>query len=149
MKPFRNLVHTMATALVGAVVISSGITYAADLGGKSSGFLDPSIESQMQQVEIGDGTKVMRWKSPALAAGDYQAVMIDRVIFYPAPNPGPQASSKTLEEIADYLTDALRRDLGKDVKVVDKDQLTLDDSKQALDEGAAAGAVGLQQALAK
>jgi hypothetical protein len=46
--------------------------------------------------------------------------MIDRAIFYPAPNPGPQVSSSTLDGISQYLTDTMRKKMGAKVSVVDK-----------------------------
>jgi len=86
----------------------------------SSGFLPAAMEGKLEQVELSDGRKAMRWISPALTKANYDAVMVDRVIYYPAPNPGPQVSSSALENIADYLTESLRKYLGTSVKVVDK-----------------------------
>ena len=86
----------------------------------SSGFIAASIESKMEDVKISDERQAKRWISADLTSANYNAIMVDRVIYYPAPNPGPQVSSSALEKIADYLTDALRRELGKDIKVVDQ-----------------------------
>ncbi len=86
----------------------------------ASGYLDATVEAQLSEVTLSSGMTVDRWISPQLTGDKYKGVMVDRVIFYPAPNPGPQISSATLEGIADYLTQALRTELGKDVNVVDK-----------------------------
>lgn len=86
----------------------------------SSGFLPAAMEGKLEQVELSDGRKAMRWISPELTKANYDAVMVDRMIYYPAPNPGPQVSSSALQGIADYLTEALRKHLATSVKVVDK-----------------------------
>ena len=86
----------------------------------SSGFLAPAVEAKLAKVTLSDGRKVMRWSSPELNGKNYDAVMVDRVVFYPAPNPGPQVSSSVLEQTADYLTESLRKHLGSSLKVVDQ-----------------------------
>ena len=92
----------------------------ADDDTPSSGFLPADIEAKLQEVELSDGRDSMRWISPELNKANYDAVMVDRVIYYPAPNPGPQVSSSALENIAGYLTEALRKHFGEKVKVVDQ-----------------------------
>ncbi len=114
--------EAISTRLVALVItclafVTSGAV-ADDM--PSSGFLPASMESKLEKVELSDGRKAMRWISPEFTKANYDAIMIDRVIYYPAPNPGPQVSSSALEGIADYLTEALRRHLGESVKVVDK-----------------------------
>lgn len=86
----------------------------------SSGFLTPAIEAKLEKVTLSDGRKVMRWSSPELNGKNYDAVMVDRVVYYPAPNPGPQVSSSVLEQVADFLTESMRKNLGTAVKVVDQ-----------------------------
>ena len=113
--------ETISSRLVALVItcltfVASGAV-ADDM--PSSGFLPASMESKLQQVELSDGRKAMRWISPEFTKANYDAIMVDRVIYYPAPNPGPQVSSSALENIADYLTEALRKHLGASVKVVD------------------------------
>lgn len=98
--------------------IFSGIAAAGE-GATSSGFLAPAVEAKLSEVKLADDRKAERWISPDMTAANYSAVMVDRVIFYPAPNPGPQVSSSTLEGIADYLTDSLRKQLGEKVTVTD------------------------------
>lgn len=98
--------------------IFSGIAVAGE-GTPSSGFLPPAVESKLSEVKLADGRKVERWISPDTTSANYKAVMVDRVIFYPAPNPGPQVSSSTLDAVAQYLTDALRKKLGEKLTVTD------------------------------
>ena len=102
-----------------AVLAFTGAGAVADEQ-SSSGFLTPAIEAKLEKVTLSDGRKVMRWSSPELNGKNYDAVMVDRVVFYPAPNPGPQVSSSVLEQVADFLTESLRTHLGDAVKVVDQ-----------------------------
>ena len=99
--------------------IFSGIAAAGE-GAPSSGFLAPAVEAKLSEVKLADDRKVKRWISADMTSANYKAVMVDRVIFYPAPNPGPQVSSSTLEAIAGYLTDSLRKKIGQNVTVTDK-----------------------------
>jgi hypothetical protein len=115
----KNVTPTrrIAAVLTLCFAFAAGAT-AADA--PSSGFLAPEVEAKLGDVELSDGRTAKRWISSDLNKQNYNAVMVDRVLYYPAPNPGPQVSSSALEDIADYLTDALRRHLGESVKVVDK-----------------------------
>ena len=98
--------------------IFSGVAVAGE-GAPSSGFLAPAVEAKLSEVKLADDRKVKRWISADMTSANYKAVMVDRVIFYPAPNPGPQVSSSTLEAIAGYLTDSLRKKIGENVTVTD------------------------------
>jgi hypothetical protein len=111
----RGLVTGLALLLAGS--LSAGVQ-AAD--NKSSGFLSPSIEAKLQKGKLANGNAVMRWVSSELNSRDYQAIMVDRIIFYPTPNPGPQISSSTLDAIAQHLTYTLRQKIGAKIPVVDK-----------------------------
>ena len=93
---------------------------AADEKAASSGFLDAKVEAKMKEVKLDSGRKVTRWFSRDLNGKNYTAIMVDRAIYYPAPNPGPQVSSSTLDAIAQHLTYTLKTRLGKGVSVVDK-----------------------------
>lgn len=104
------------------VVLSSwGMsTLAADKKAASSGFLDAKVEAKLKESRLKDGRHVDRWMSRDFNGKKYKAIMVDRVIFYPAPNPGPEVSSSTLDAIAQHLTYTLKTELGKGVSVVDK-----------------------------
>ena len=113
---FRGLVAGLVILL--ASVSAAGVV-AADKG-KSSGFLDPAVEAKLKESKLPDGRKFTRWRSPQTTHANYQSIMVDRVIFYPSPNPGPQISSSTLDAIAEHLTYTLRQKIGTKVPVVDK-----------------------------
>jgi len=93
---------------------------AADEKAASSGFLDASVEAKMKKVRLDSGRDVTRWISRDLNGKNYTAIMVDRAIYFPAPHPGPQVSSSTLDAIAQHLTYTLKTRLGDGVSVVDK-----------------------------
>jgi len=115
----KNISRGLLTGLFTLLACSvSGITAAADET-PSSGFIPPVVETKLTKVKLDGDRNAMRWIGADLTRSNYQSIMVDRVIFYPAPNPGPQVSSSTLEAIAQYLTDALRKKIGEKVTVVD------------------------------
>jgi hypothetical protein len=81
---------------------------------KNSGFLgDDSVYARLQEVEIHKGAKGRRWFAPHLNSENYQTALVDDVVLYPTPEPGPQVSAKTLEDISEYLSSQLRGKIGK------------------------------------
>lgn len=113
---FRRLVGGLVFLLASGS--SAGVLAAKPE--KSSGFLDPAVEAKLKKGNLPNGGEIVRWRSPQLTHANYKAVMVDRVIFYPSPHPGPQISSSTLDAIADHLTYTLRQKIGAKVSVVDK-----------------------------
>lgn len=86
-----------------------------------SGFL--SDYSQLEKVTVSSGedsVPVLRWTSPALSERNYSKVMIDPVVIYPAPEPGPQLRSDVISNIRLYLNKAIRDEVSKDFEVVDE-----------------------------
>ena len=119
MKLSKNISRGLFTGLFTLLTCSvSGIVAATDKT-PSSGFIPPAVETKLTKVKLDGDRSAMRWISTDLTRSNYQSVMVDRAIFFPAPNPGPQVSSSTLEAIAQYLTDALRKKIGEKVTVVD------------------------------
>jgi hypothetical protein len=104
----------------GLITVLAGNTAVAADDPPTSGFIPPAVASKMTKVKVDDKHDAMRWVSTDLTGQKYQALMIDPVIFYPAPDPSPQVSSSVLEKIGKYLTDSLRRQMGAHMKVVDQ-----------------------------
>jgi hypothetical protein len=120
MKSPNRVSRYLATGLISVLgSVASGIAVAGDEV-PNSGFIAPAVASKMTKVKIDDKHSAMRWISTDMTGNKYKAIMIDRVIFYPAPDPSAQVSSSVLEQIADYLTKSLRRQIGAHMKVVDK-----------------------------
>lgn len=85
----------------------------------SSGFLAANVEAELKETRLDSGRHVSRYVSPDMGGKKYTAVMVDRAIYYPAPNPGPEVSSSVLDAVAQHLTDTLKKDLSKQASVVD------------------------------
>jgi hypothetical protein len=99
----------LLAVLVGSLVgMGTPLAWAEDEA-KNSGFLgDDSVYARLQEVEIHKGAKGKRWFAPHLNSTNYQSALVDDVVLYPTPEPGPQVSAETLEEIQKYLPPELR-----------------------------------------
>jgi hypothetical protein len=71
------------------------------------------VYARIQEVEIHKGAKGKRWFAPHLNSENYQTALVDDVVLYPTPEPGPQVSAKTLEDISEYLSSQLQGKIGK------------------------------------
>jgi hypothetical protein len=89
-----------------------------------SGFL--SDYSQLQPAQSASGVPVMRWVSPDFNLQRYRSVLVEKPVFYPAPTPSAQVSQQTLDEIANYLQQAMQLQLAGRLRIVEQaDQDTL------------------------
>ncbi len=99
-----------------------------------SGFL--ADYSQLQSATSASGAPVMRWVSPDYKASNYRSVYIEKPVFYPTPTPSDQVSQAVLNEISEYLYQAMRRELQGSMTVVnqpDMDSLVLRSAITAVD----------------
>ena len=103
----RLTTMTLATLLLAGSAIADD---KKDLGA-NSGFLGEAAYSKMQEVKSATGLPAKRWIAPGVSVSQYEAVVLDKTVFYPAPKPNEQLSLITLNRISDYLDEALRREL--------------------------------------
>ena len=101
---------------MGALLASFALVSAGTAQAGESGFLGDY--AALKEVKDAAGDTVMRYVSPKLKPGAYQAVMIDPTQYYPAPKPTQQVTSSTLTEISNYLDKGLSEKLGAKVTVV-------------------------------
>ena len=108
-------------ALIVALNVFSPVASAADADAApaTSGFLPAEIEAKMKKTKLASGREIHVWLSSELNRENYKGIMIDRVAYYPAPNPGPQISSSTLDNILEFTTKMLRDKLSEKMNVVD------------------------------
>lgn len=76
--------------------------------------------SQLQPATSASGAPVMRWVSPDYNANNYRSVYVEKPVFYPKPTPSAEVSQATLDQITDYLHQAMRRELAGRMTVVDQ-----------------------------
>ena len=82
-----------------------------------SGFL--SDYSQLEKGRSLDGQAVvLKWVSPMLPFRQYTKVMIDPVVIYPTPQPGPQLRAEVLKSMLAYINKAVEQEVSRDYEVV-------------------------------
>lgn len=88
--------------------------------GAPSGFLTETTYASMENVRSPSGERAKRWIAPGVSIAKYDAVMLDKTVFHPAPQPTEQLDMATLNQIAASLDEAFRRELTTVVRVVDE-----------------------------
>lgn len=83
-----------------------------------SGFLGDY--SQLQQTTDADGNPVARAINPNFNPKNYNAVLLDPVIFYPEPQPTADMSQASLDGLRAYLNQSLQTQMGKVVRVTNQ-----------------------------
>ena len=106
-------------SIVMAFSLFSGNALSAEAPQASSGYLPADIEAKLQKTKLASGRELHVWMSPNLNRTNYKGIMVDSVSFYPAPTPGPQISSSTLDNILAFTTKALRERVGEKLNLVD------------------------------
>ncbi len=114
-------------ASLSAALLLSGCASQTTQPQQFSGYL--TDYSQLQPARSASGTPVLRWISPDFQAERYPSLYIEKPSFYPEPTPSEQVSAQTLEQVRDYLHQALMREMqGGQMKLVDtpnRDSLVL------------------------
>ena len=72
-----------------------------------SGYLSDETYAKLEKIETPQGKESMRWLGPKLSFANYKSILLDDVVFYPEPEPGPQVSAETLQDTREYLTENL------------------------------------------
>ncbi|EIM93423.1 putative lipoprotein [Paraburkholderia hospita] len=82
-----------------------------------SGFLRDY--SRLAETKDPQGKTIRAWASPKLTPANYNAILLDPLVFYPEPRPNEQVSAATLQQILACTNDTLRRSLSQRFRVVD------------------------------
>ncbi|MBW8189881.1 DUF3313 domain-containing protein [Neiella marina] len=101
-----------------AVLAGCGSTAETDEA-KHSGFLS----NYDRQVEIPTGDDDLlktRWVSDAMASGNHTALMIDPIVYFPAPMTSEKVTSEVLAEVLNYTNESIRESAASTGKLVDK-----------------------------
>ena len=83
-----------------------------------SGFLRDY--SSLKETKDTAGKTIRAWASPKLTPDNYNALLIDPIVFYPEPRPSERVSAESLQQMLAYSNDLLKRTLSKRFKVVDQ-----------------------------
>ena len=76
--------------------------------------------SKLKPAKDAAGRDVLLWQSRKLKPGVYSKLILDPIVFYPAPRTSSQISSKTLYAMRNYLNNAVVREVGKAITLTDK-----------------------------
>jgi hypothetical protein len=96
-----NLPLTLLCALCSLTLLAGEQARAAN-----SGFL-PDY-SRLEDATDANRAPMRRWSSPKLTKDNYQKMLIDKVVYYPAPKASDQVSGQALSDIRDYIDSQLR-----------------------------------------
>ena len=97
-----------------AIVFTASSALADEKSPQNSGYLSDEVYAKLEKLETDNKVDARRWLDPRLNVTNYQKILLDRVVLYPEPEPGPQVSAETLEKIQAYLT----QELDKKVRTV-------------------------------
>ncbi len=115
-EPISGKVSAVLLAMIlGAC--ASGTSGTSDVTG-GSGFLRDY--SSLQESQDAHGKTIRAWVSPKLTPANYDAILLDPLIFYPEPQPSEQVSAATLKQVLAYSNDTLKRSVSQKFKVVDR-----------------------------
>ncbi|MCY1389216.1 hypothetical protein D3C76_237400 [compost metagenome] len=107
------------TLLMGSVLLASvaitGCSSKLTQPEEYSGFLKDY--AQLKEAESPSGAPVMRWVDPKLDVKKYSSVYIEPSQLYPRPEPTEKISAQTLQGITSYYDQALKRELGKSMRL--------------------------------
>ena len=87
---------------------------------QNSGFLKDY--SKLTLGKDAQGNPVRTWVSPKLTPANYNAILLEPLIFYPEPRPTEKVSADALNQMVAYANETLRTALGKRFVLVDKPQ---------------------------
>lgn len=113
MQKINKTLRTLGLAISVTAVLAACSTPAP----KQSGFL--SDYSQLRKVSAPGGGTRLAYLNPNFTPDRYQAVWLDRVVFYPQPQPTQDVSAQTLEQIRANVEQALRQKIGEQVRLAD------------------------------
>lgn len=102
------------------IVISACSSLPAEEPPQYSGYLGKDVYAKLKKLDTDNNVDAMRWLAPRLNFTNYQKILIDKVVLYPKPEPGPQVSAETLEKIQAYLTQELVAKVSKVLEVTTK-----------------------------
>lgn len=105
-----------ASSMVAALVVLAGCAASPP---KESGFLGNEYSKMHETRAPGGGTR-LSYLNPKFQPGSYRAVLLERVTYYPEPQPSENVSRDTLEQVRAYTETSLRQKLGQQVRLADR-----------------------------
>jgi len=113
MKSIAGILAIVAGAILGACAGTGDV--AQD---KGSGFLRDT--SKMTETKDSAGMTIRSWVSPKLTPANYNAILLDPLVFYPEPRPTERVTAEELQQILAYSNSTLKQSMSKRFNVVDR-----------------------------
>jgi hypothetical protein len=110
-----KIMHHVGSLIVGTALLAGCMSTKPDQSNYSGWMKD---YSNLTEFKTATGGTSMRWISPSLKKGQYNAVMIDPITYYPAPPADSQVPQKTIQALPTYLMQQLRNNLGSNIQIV-------------------------------
>ena len=76
--------------------------------------------NKLQTTKDSGGKEIKAWASPKLTPANYHSLLVEPIVFHPAPQPSERVSAGALKEMLDYSNSALRASIGQRFKLVDR-----------------------------
>lgn len=105
-----------------AVVLAAGCASSPPDKTLESGFL--TSYSQLRERDCVGAARIQNagtcyiWDDPRLTPQNYNAVILERLAFFPEPKPNEYVTLETLDKIRNYMDNRLREEMGKQVNLV-------------------------------
>ncbi|MEX5383055.1 DUF3313 domain-containing protein [Cronobacter muytjensii] len=89
-----------------ALLLLAGCSSSVTKPEQYSGFLKDY--SGLEKTTSATGKPVMRWVAPGFNLNNYDSIVYNPVVYYPAPKPTGQISRKVLDGLLNYTNDKLK-----------------------------------------
>ncbi|ELY2496504.1 DUF3313 domain-containing protein [Cronobacter muytjensii] len=89
-----------------ALLLLAGCSSSVTKPEQYSGFLKDY--SGLEKTTSATGQPVMRWVAPGFNLNNYDSIVYNPVVYYPAPKPTGQISQKVLDGLLNYTNDKLK-----------------------------------------
>jgi Protein of unknown function (DUF3313) len=103
-----------------AVLLVAGCASKPAPKESESGYL--ADYSQLRQADcLGAGKAggtCYAWTSPRFTPENYNAIILERLDFFPDPKPTPEVSQETLDKIRSYIDSKVRESIGEHIRIV-------------------------------
>ncbi|WP_139310433.1 DUF3313 domain-containing protein [Photobacterium proteolyticum] len=118
-KTYRSInIKTALFAILALGITLIGCTSKTTKEEEFSGFLSDYSQLTKGSSVDGDNAVVLKWVSPVLSQRKYTKVMLDPVVIYPAPQPGPQLRTEVLKSMLAYLNKEAKHQVEQAYEVV-------------------------------
>ncbi len=113
-----NYLKCVSLALGGALLVAGCATEKFASKPRFAGYLGDY--SRLAPVTGEGGEEIRVWINPRIKRGGYQKLLVEPVVFHPAPQASNQVTVETIDAMRRYTAEALRRELAKSYLLVNQ-----------------------------